>query len=429
MSLLNSLSVRSAKPRRTAVYTAFFVLLALILCGYAITGNLRGAWRSVGVPSMAPAFADLRSITNAIDCVEQGRDPYIDWGCDPWGRPFNLPPVWLALGKLGINSSWTNVLGFSLILSVFASFYLMLGTRTLLSGILAFAAMLSPAILLGMERGNGDLVVFTLLVLGMHLALRSPPVIRLLLISILIASLTILKFFPVAATLALARGWRGWTIAAAVAFFSVSVFIVATDSHLHQIFMNTPQSFNLSFGSGTLFFRAADMLGVPNDQLLAFRIAGSGLAAGLGLLIFVLIWLGRLDPVVDALPHVELGQPGDDLAIACGAAFCFVFLLGTSWDYRLILLIGVLPIALRAYDESLNWKDTIFPVMIVVFLWIGRVPKVWPAIWPVIEVLNWTLFASLAALVASATRIQSPGSVTGSSANGGIGYIANEMPR
>jgi hypothetical protein len=428
VSLLNRLSVRSAEPRRAAVFTAFFVLLALILCGYAITGNLRGAWRGIGVPSMAPAFADLRSVTHSIDCVEQGRDPYVDWGCDPWGRPFNQPPVWLALGKLGINSSWTNVLGFSLILAVFASFYLLLGTRTLLSGILAFAAMLSPSILLGLERGNGDLVVFTLLALGMHALLRSPAAVRLPLVSILIASLTVLKFFPVAATLALARGWRGWATATAVAVFSVSVFIVAVDGHLHQIFMNTPQSFYLSFGSGTLFFRAANMLGVPNDQLLAFRIAGSGLAAGLGLSIFVLIWLGRLDRVIDALPHVELGQPADDLAIACAATFCFVFLLGTSWDYRLILLIGVLPIGLRTYDDSLNWKDTFFPVMIVAFLWIGRVPKLLPEIWPIIEVLNWMLFASLAALVASATRIQNARSVTGSSTKNGIGYIAGKMP-
>src|SRR5271157_3978140 len=125
----------------------------------------------------------------------------------------------------------------------------MLGTRTLLSGILAFAAMLSPAVLLGLERGNCDLVVFTLLVLGMHALPRSPSVIRAPLMSILIASLAVLKFFPAAAALALARGKRGWAIAVAVACFSVFAFIVAVDGHLHQIFMNTPQSFNLSFGS------------------------------------------------------------------------------------------------------------------------------------------------------------------------------------
>jgi hypothetical protein len=103
-------------------------------------------------------------------------------------------------------------------------------------------------------------------------------------------------------------------------------------------------------------------------------------------------------------------------------------LLGTSWEYRLILLIGVLPIGLRTYDDSLNWKDTFFPVMIVAFLWIGRVPKLLPEIWPIIEVLNWMLFASLAALVASATRIQNARSVTGSSTKNGIGYIAGKMP-
>lgn len=417
MSLLNSLSERAAKPRRVAVFTALFVLLTVIVAGYVVTGDLRGAWRSIGVPSMAPAFADLRSITHSIDCAEQGRDPYVDWGCDPWRRPFNQPPVWLALGKLGINSSWTNVLGFSLIFAVFAAFYTMLGTRTLLSGILAFAAMLSPSVLLGMERGNGDLVVFTILVLGMNAILRSPPVMRLPLLSVLIASLTVLKFFPVAAALALARGRRGWVTAAAVVFFSFFVFIIAADGRLHQIFMNTPQSFYLSFGSGTLFFRVADMLGVSDNHLIAFRIAGSSLAAGLGLLICILIWLGRLDYVVNALPQVKLGQPADDLAIACSAVFCFVFLLGTSWDYRLIFLIGVLPIALRTYDVSLNWSDMIFPLMIVTFLWIGRVPRLWPAIWPVVEALNWTLFAVLAALVASATRIESRDPAKGLSTN------------
>lgn len=407
--MLDKLSIPSATPRRRAVYAAFCLLLTLILCGYAMTGNLRGAWRGVGVPSMAPAFADIRSITHSIDCFEQGRDPYVDWGCDPWGRPYNLPPVWLSLGQAGVDSSWTNVIGFTLILSVFASFYWILGTRTLFSAIMAFFAMLSPAILLGMERGNSDFVIFVLLVLGIYASARSPAAMRLPLTGVLIVSLSVLKLYPVAAALALARGRRGWMIAVSLAVFSAAAFLAAAYAHLPQIFGNTPQGFNLSFGSGTLFLRAADSLGFAYDQRLAFRVAGSVIATGLGLAIFVLIWLGRFDQVTAALPRVELGRPADDLAIACAAMFCFVFLLGSSWNYRLIFVVGVLPVALRAFDENLNWRDAILPLMMVAFLWVSRLPVLWPALWPLDEALNWALFAALSAMVAMATRIESSG--------------------
>lgn len=410
MSMLDKLSIPSAKPQRRAVYAAFCVLLTLILSGYAITGNLRSAWRGIGVPSMAPAFADARSITHSIDCFEHGRDPYVDWGCDPWGRPYNLPPIWLALGKVGVDSSSTNIIGFGLILSVFASFYLMLGTRTPFSEIIAFFAMLSPAVLLGMERGNTDLVIFVLLVLGMRACAQLPGPMRLPLTSFLIASLSVLKLYPLAASLALARGRRGWIIAVALAVFSAAAFLAAAYSHLPQIFSNTPQGFNLSFGSGTLFMRAAESLGFAYDQRLAFRVAASVIGVGLGLSIFVLIWLGRLERVTNALPRVELGRPADDLAIACAAMFCFVFLLGSSWNYRLILLLGVLPVALRSFDESLNWRDAILPLMMVAFLWVSRLPGLFPIFWPLDEALNWTLFAILSAIVASATRIKSSGS-------------------
>lgn len=405
MSIFDRLSTPSAKPSRAAVYAAFLVLLAAISCGYAITGNLRSAWRGVGVASMAPAFADLRSVTHAIDCVEQGRDPYVDWGCDPWVRPYNLPPVWLAFGKLGIDSTWTNILGFALILSVFVAFGLMLATRTWLTAILAFLAMLSPAVLLGMERGNVDLALFTLLVFGVYLGSRLRPLVQVPLMGVLIASLTVLKAFPVAAVLALARTRRGWAIAVVLAIASVAAFVLAADTRLPQILANTPQTFNLSFGSGTLFFRAADMLGVPYERLFPFRLVGSLLAAGLGLAIFFLVLFGRLDRVIEALPRVKLGHAADDLGIACAAMFCFVFLLGSSWIYRLIFLLGVLPLALRAYDESLDRKDAILPAMIVTFLWVSRVPL----FWPLAEVLNWALFAALVALVASATRVTGSG--------------------
>src|SRR3954469_16092212 len=69
--------------RRPVLVAAAILLLGLFL-GVRITGTIASAWEAAGVPALTRSFADTRTITHAIECRENGRDPFIDTSCDPW---------------------------------------------------------------------------------------------------------------------------------------------------------------------------------------------------------------------------------------------------------------------------------------------------------------------------------------------------------
>jgi hypothetical protein len=108
---------------------------------------------------MYPAFADLRVIQGAVISVEKGLDPRVSNLGDHWARPFDYPMLWVSIGK-ALN--FTNETRFIFICSAMVFCFI---------GICAFlifrfpsfgllASMVSTATLLGIERGNTDLLIF-----------------------------------------------------------------------------------------------------------------------------------------------------------------------------------------------------------------------------------------------------------------------------
>ena len=78
---------------------AVFVLFGLgHLVGWSPT------WRSVGVTPLEPHFFDMHAVTDHAECAAKGFDAYSLNSCDP-RTAFNYPPVWLLLGRLGIDGS------------------------------------------------------------------------------------------------------------------------------------------------------------------------------------------------------------------------------------------------------------------------------------------------------------------------------------
>jgi len=111
---------------------------------------------------MSPAFADLRVITHGADAVAMGMDPLINNPGDPWGRPLNYPRIWQSLYSIGINKSHTVGLGVGIILCFLAGVVMVLPNVSNKTIALVIGALVSPAILLGVERGNIDLFIFFL---------------------------------------------------------------------------------------------------------------------------------------------------------------------------------------------------------------------------------------------------------------------------
>jgi hypothetical protein len=103
------------------------------------------------------------------------------------------------------------------------------------------------------------------------------------------------------------------------------------------------------------------------------------------------------------LPPLDAASPTGSIAISSASIFCFTFLIGSNFDYRLIFLLGILPVLLVAYDAGPSLHTLIAPATIAIFLWSGEVSRISSRFYLLevpVEVIDWVVFIGGAAWLA-----------------------------
>ena len=153
------------KPYSGSVVAAAIGLVALVLftAGFGFGLDWVRTWKVIGFPGALPPFSDLHVVTlNAGRCgaAPDGIYPYIP--CAFATNAYNYPPIWLLLGKLGVTAEYTGLVAIFVELpAILLMIYLLRGYSIGL-GLVAILLVLSPSVVLGFERGNIDLVEWTL---------------------------------------------------------------------------------------------------------------------------------------------------------------------------------------------------------------------------------------------------------------------------
>jgi hypothetical protein len=384
------------------------LLLAGVLAVYflvvALPHLIWGAdiWRFLGVPTGPSPFFDTRNLTAALECRRLGYDPLRESPCDPWDRPLNYPRVWLALRWLGLNQSHTDVLAVVFIALFLASIFLVIGRVSLGSGAVMAIAVCSPSVMFAVERGNMDIVVFTLLAAAVLVwrdgrwgDVASPLI-------VLVAATA--KIYPVFALPAFAFVRR--RRAALVAVGCVVAFGVYALVTLGDIAANAriaPQGDFHAFGARILpaaiyhrFVPERWQGGAATKQLLAVVPV---------LVAAPFVWVAgrrRLPAVDDELTSWRR------LSFWIGSlVFLGTFAVGNNFDYRLVFVLLTLPQlmawASAAEGEPRRWLAAVTLLAVLVLLWIGALSEPL-ALWD--ELVTWAgvfLFAVL--LAASVPRL------------------------
>ena len=265
-------------------------------------------------------------------------------------------------------------------------------------------SLLSPPILFGIERGNVDLLVFTLLVVGIAATSAAPPRVRTASRALLIIALTVLKIYPVAAASIFLRNGRGWFLTILVAAAAAVAFLWAAYGRIGPILVNTPVNYWLSFGAAPLFIHLREAWVIPKPVItlaqpaLPGDIPGSGsirwIASGTALgwaLVLVLgrsYFFGSRDVFEGLLPTLKQGETAGDTAVACLSVFIFCFLLGSNFNYRLIFLLGAMPVMLRHFESRPAVRTLLAPTAVVTLLWLS------PLYWSYLnELVDWLVFS------------------------------------
>jgi hypothetical protein len=115
------------------------------------------AWQAIGVTPLQPPFFDMNVINDYAACNSKGVDAYAPHVCNV--DNFNIPPTWLWLGFLGLDGSYSSWLSGSIIVAAAIVMVLLLQNRPWYQGMIALAAVISPSVMMGVERGNLDLLI------------------------------------------------------------------------------------------------------------------------------------------------------------------------------------------------------------------------------------------------------------------------------
>lgn len=312
------------------------------------------AWRGMIPSPIWPAFADLRAVTEAWDEVAAGFDPLRMDGDAP---RYNYPRLWLLGSKLGgrtDDARWLGVVVAGLFLgAVFA----VMRTAPGWTRLLALALMVSPAIGLGLERGNGDLLIFALvtpalLTRGAGGRWRDawPPWVMLL--------AAVMKLFPIVALPAcLIRTGRAVWISAAVAVLVFGGYVAATHTDIGAVLAKTERGTEESYGLTLAADKLAETPGAreatatlnatPIEVDSSRRLQRHQVArwAAGGLILAALIGAGWRPTGMALLGAGETPPAGAVRLFVGGAAiFLATFLFAHSWAYRLVFLIWTLPL-------------------------------------------------------------------------------------
>lgn len=287
------------------------------------------AW--LGVNHYGMWFLDTHALLASNDALALGRDVYRFNPLDYFGRPHVYPHAWLLLGKLGLTRADGAALGFALGTAFFVTAVAGLRPRTSGELVWALLVLCSPPVLLALDRGNNDLVIFVLLAPVVP-CLLSPRRGASYLAVLLIALATALKIYPAAAALVLLAGKTvrevRLRLAVMAAVFAVMACDLVVDFGRYGGLVPRPDGL-MTLGAANVFLAAG---------------ASDRLAGGLGLLaggvLAASLW--RLDWLRDwsIAPELRAAWVGFVLG-AILLTGCFF--AGLSFGYRWIFSLWLLP--------------------------------------------------------------------------------------
>jgi hypothetical protein len=304
-------------------------------------------WTRLGISPLPIPFADSRAITSSWECTRRGVNVLLQNPCDPYKRVMQYPKLWMLPAALGLGPGATNWLGILNAIAVMGTVVLLIGRLARASEALLYLVLLvSPPVVLLLERGNMDGLIFAMVCLGVVAwAARAVAIRAIGLGLVLLASM--LKLYPLVVAWVLTRRGGQWAWAAlAAASAGFVIYLAATAKEVSMIAAATQQGIFPAYGLDVLVVAlrhpgvhdGPPLLALAHNRGdLAVRIAGAALFLALGAV------MARRMGRPDDGGNRASSNPQVDLFLAGASIYVASFLVFINWDYRLIFLLMTMP--------------------------------------------------------------------------------------
>ena len=382
--MIRSTDARSRLARLLDVSGARLLALVALIAYFAIVAALGGhqqGWRRVGVPVETYRFADLRNLTSSWECTRRGIPVLPTNPCDLGHRPADFPQIWLLASRLGLGPGDTYALGIAQGALFLIAALLVLGRgESLKTGALYALVLCSPAVMLGVERENPDLILFPIVLAAVLAATRSAR--GEIVAGALVLFAAILKLYPILALgFLVRRATRAALLAASLAVVVFAAYCLATLGYLHRMLGAIPPSDHFSYGVR----RASEWFAIATSPALhalgSFRgwdVALVSAAAAAGwLLSRSRRGLGSGSPDRAASRDLDLFWVGACIYVGSYPIF-------RSNDYRLIFCLLTVP-QLARWARQRDWLAAVTILALLVITWLDE----WTEMPGVRIVLDW----------------------------------------
>jgi hypothetical protein len=322
---------------RLILFALIILIITTTLFSFVVFNNLFliSKWN---IPFDSPGFFDSRQFAWASESHAQGYDQLIENPVNPRGTLLNYPRIWHFLFSLGINESHTNILGTIVVILFFIGIGIFWFSKKFdnLTYFILFIVILSPPVMLGVERSNIELIIF--FILSLSLFTNSYSSISALFIFVFAA---ILKLHPVFGFLYLLKEhkrkfWILFLTASGIfllyALLSISDFI--------QLFKTAPRGVSSSFGRDVWWMALRHWrfynLSLSDGLVLFFKVL-SHIFAFLSVAVTLYFSMRQKGSgLCKKLQYIDAFRVGACIYIGC-------FLLMNTADYRMVFLVFTIP--------------------------------------------------------------------------------------
>jgi hypothetical protein len=355
----------------------------------------------MGVQSMTPPFTDAELLLRSFDDYRAGVPiPRVE-------KKSPYPPIWLWIfAPTGLGARHAVAVGVITAAAITVITILFLGELSLLEGTFAALLLISPSFMLGIERGNGDSIVFMVIVFAIWFLSRSAG--WALTAAFLILWAAFLKFYPIAALVAYLKKQNGLRFLAACSMVFLAYCLLSLDD-LKRIATYTEgwgRDTSLSFGCMVAYDRLYLFLQQHSAVIFAkqwFELAGLATALMVAAVAVGFTARGRLGATLT----VNVAGIG---FLVGAAIYLFCFLMGNHYAYRLRWLVLIVPQLLAwirkrgpAYRRAIVSAAALLSSVYATAWDYGGLPN---HVAIPIDAVNWLLFAVLASLLFSTLRTE-----------------------
>ncbi len=377
------------------------VFVLLILLGLAAitiaiaTVGPEAISRALGLGPGTVTFADLRILTAGAESFREGYNPDLENPRDPFARKFNLPKAWHGLFFTGLTQADTNWLGVTFGFLFFFGLLLFPEDFSISTAILLAMLSFSPAVMLGVERGNVELVIFFLCALCIISVERRP-----LLASGILMIAAMLKIFPVAGlAIFLENPKERFAKISSLSILVFIIYVLLTLDNFTRIFANTEKGVSLAYGMQVVPLWILDLTGSRTWMGIAALLAS---LVSIGIFYFALRASAKsTDFLTQKRRNLHSFRLGASIYVS-------TFFLGNNWDYRLIFLLFIVPQIMSWLESPLpQIRHPAFITLVAMILSMEHllVSSLWPGFPSVTllldEMANWVLFGLLIFLLSA----------------------------